>query len=476
MPFHPTYATASHWLHALDSGEISAIEALRYHQARHASHNAAVNAIVATCWDTAFARAEAADAAFAKGERLGALHGLPMTIKEGFDVAGMFTTVGDPALEGNLAARNSVAVQQLLDAGAVIFGKTNVPLHMADLQCNNKVYGRTQNPWDVSRTSGGSSGGAAAALAADLSPLELGSDLAGSIRTPAHFCGVYGLRPTFDLVPVRGHFMGTRRFSAIDMTVAGPMARSAADLRLALSVMKDPKWNLPQPALQPLKHYRVGVWLEDPAVVVDAQVLQPLQALVQQLKQAGCEILPAPKVSLAKIYDLYFRLMAATIAGGLPESVYKKAKLGGLLGKKVQTLYGYAHAMTMSHRDYCHLQEEVAALKAQFQDYFQKADVLLMPVSPTVTPSHVHHKTEFYQRKITVNGKPEPYADQMIWAGVSALLGLPAASAPLPKSLRTQALPVGVQIMGAALQDHRVINFAEALSELGFGFEPPPLS
>src|SRR5690606_37586313 len=217
--------------------------------------NPALNAIVATDIEAARERARAADAALAAGESWGPLHGVPITIKDTFEVAGMPTTAGAKELRDHRPSSNAVAVQRLLDAGAIVFGKTNVPLYAGDLQTYNEVYGSTSNPWDLHRTPGGSSGGAAAALAAGLTALELGSDIGGSIRTPSHFCGVCGLKPSYGIIPSRGHIPGPPgTLSEADISVTGPMARSVDDLELALDILAGPDtpaakgWRLELPA------------------------------------------------------------------------------------------------------------------------------------------------------------------------------------------------------------------------------------
>ncbi len=480
---------ATQLLARLRSREVSAVQALEHFNARVEQHNPALNAVVAFQWEAARKRATALDAAAARGEFAGPLHGLPMTVKEGFDLLGLATTVGDPLLKGNIASSNAVAVQRLLDAGAVIFGKTNVPLYMADLQAFNAVYGRTSNPWDLGKTSGGSSGGAAAALAAGLTPLELGSDLAGSIRTPAHFCGVYGHRPTFDLVPIRGHFIGSRKLTGLEFTVAGPMARSAEDLALALKVLAGPvtaanqRWDvvLAPPRPQHLADYRIGVWMDEVSVPLDAPVKAALDKTIAALRQAGCKIVEgAPDgLSMDKIYPAYFQLMAASIGGGVPEKVFKQAAQGATLGKftgsaKTQTLLGYAKAMTMGHREWCQLEEQRAHCRARMARYFEKFDVLLMPVSQTTAPAHIDRKIEFYKRTLTVNGKPASYADQMKWIALAAYCGLPATAAPI--GLSAEGMPVGIQIVGAELQDLTTIDFAGKLAAVAGGFLPPPLA
>src|SRR5690349_15997784 len=220
---------------------VSAVELLERHRERVERLNPALNAVIASDFDAARERARAADAATARGESWGPLHGLPMTIKDSFEYAGMATVCGAPALAQHRPRASAPAVQRLVDAGAVVFGKTNVPMYAGDVQTYNKVFGTTRNPWNPERTPGGSSGGAAVAMAAGLSALELGSDVAGSIRTPAHFCGVYGHKPSSGLVPMRGHIPGPPgTISDADLVAGGPLARSAEDLALALRVLSGP--------------------------------------------------------------------------------------------------------------------------------------------------------------------------------------------------------------------------------------------
>ena len=184
-------------------------------------------------------RARQADAALAKGEVWGPLHGVPMTIKESYNVAGLPTTNGRPEMKDNIAERDALAVERLKAAGVVLFGKTNVPINLADFQSYNEVYGTTNSPWDVERVPGGSSGGSAAALAAGLCGFEFGSDIGGSIRNPSHFCGVFGHKPTWGLIPPRGHALPGHLVQP-DLSVVGPLARGAADLETGVLAMAGP--------------------------------------------------------------------------------------------------------------------------------------------------------------------------------------------------------------------------------------------
>src|SRR5580765_1535951 len=270
--------------------KIGCLELLDLYLARVEKYDGALNAIVVRDVDRARTRARAADRALAKRQPWGPLHGVPMTIKESYDVAGLPTTWGVPAYAKNVATKNAVAVDRLLGAGVVLFGKTNVPLFLADWQSYNAIYGTTNNPWDVARAPGGSSGGSAAALAAGLTGLEAGSDIGSSIRNPAHFCGVFGHKPTWGIIPRHGQSL-PGQVAAVDIDVVGPLARSADDLALALSVMAGPDpteaagWqlHLPPARQKRLRDFKVALMLEAPESPVDAEVQDRLQGLADFL-------------------------------------------------------------------------------------------------------------------------------------------------------------------------------------------------
>ena len=280
------FAPATRLASLIRRKKIGCLELLEHYVARLEKYNPAVNAIVVTDFAGARKRARAADRALAKGEPWGPFHGVPMTMKESFNIAGLPTTWGIPGQQKAVAARNAVAVERWLKAGAVIFGKTNVPIHLADGQSFNAVYGATRNPWDLARTPGGSSGGSAAAVAAGLTGIETGSDIASSIRNPAHNCGVYGHKPTYGLCPLRGHSLGDG-LSGADISVIGPLARSATDLAPALAALAGPDEieatgvhvSLPPPRKKKLKDFKIGVILNDPVSEVDTEVQAVLQRL-----------------------------------------------------------------------------------------------------------------------------------------------------------------------------------------------------
>jgi amidase len=471
----------------LRSRELSAADLLEHHAERLARLNPGLNAVIATDLDGARERARQADAAAARGDFRGPLHGLPMTIKDTLEVAGMPTTAGAPALKDYRPGGNAAAVQRLLDAGAIVFGKTNVPLYASDVQTFNPLHGTTRSPWDPQRTPGGSSGGAAAALAAGLTPLELGSDIGGSIRTPAHFCGVYGHKPSWGLVPLRGHIPGPPgTVSESDLAVVGPLARSAEDLALALSVVAGPvppaaggwKADLPAPRPRQLRDWRVHAWLDDPACPVDDGVRAVLEAALDGLRRAGCTVTTgAPAgLSLDTVYALYFDLLGAVFSGGLPEKVYRRARLAGTLAAwlgrdRPNSMGGFLRAATLSHRQWLKLNEQRARLRLKFEALFAGSDVLLMPVTRTTAPPHTQ-QGDLYARRITVNGRAESYATQFNWIAPATVAGLPATSAPAGRA--ANGLPVGLQIVGAFGQDLATIEFARQLAQLSGGFVAPP--
>ena len=317
------YRTAGDLVKALADRQVSSRELVDGAISRIEALDPKINAVVVRDFDRARTAADAADAALAKGERR-ALLGVPMTVKEQYAVAGLPTTWGDPKNKDRKAEVDALVVQRLKAAGAVILGKTNVPLNLADWQSFNEVYGTTNNPWDLSRTPGGSSGGSAAALAAGFVPLELGSDIGGSLRAPAHFCGVFSHKPTLDLVPLRGS--GPPQIPAVpvrgDLAVFGPMARSAADLALELKVLAGPdelaegigyKLSLPPPRHEKLPDFRVLVIDTHPLCPTAASIKIALNGLADRLGKLGCRVLrESPKLpDLARTTRTYVELLAA---------------------------------------------------------------------------------------------------------------------------------------------------------------------
>ncbi len=457
----------------------SARQLLEHFLARVDRLNPAINAVVIQDRDGARACADAADAALARGQTLGPLHGVPMTVKESYDLAGMPTTWGIPALRGNTATSDALAVQRLKAAGAVVFGKTNVPIRLADFQSYNAIYGTTGNPWDTTRTPGGSSGGSAAALAAGLTGLEIGSDIGGSIRNPAHFCGVFGHKPTWGLLPMRGHALGGA-LSPTDISVIGPLARSAHDLEIALRVMSGPDvLDLPaQPALPSLdtetRKLRIAVWKNDPLCPVSAAVQARLDAVAQALAAEGAAVdeTARPEFSSAHSHGLFSALLTAAMASRMADADFAQAlaKADALAPEDTSRGANLIRWQALRLRDWTRLNEQRTRLRWDWARFFERHDFLLAPVMPTT--AFAHDQREERLRSIDVDGQSLPYFDQVFWAGLPGVAYLPATA--IPAGAGPDGLPIGVQIIGPAWGDLRCIQLAQRLERLGFAFTPPP--
>src|SRR5438132_4736777 len=479
------YRTAGELATALANRKISARELLDAVISRIEALDPKVNAVVVRDFDRARAAADAADAALARDERRPLL-GLPMTVKEHYAVAGLPTTRGDPKFKDWKAQVDALSVQRRKVAGAVILGKTNVPLNLSDWQSFNEVYGTTNNPWDLSRTPGGSSGGSAAALAAGFVPLELGSDIGGSLRAPAHFCGVFSHKPTLDLVPQRSS--GPPQIPAVpvrgDLAVYGPMARSAADLALELEVLAGPdemmegvgyKLPLPPPRHDKLADYRVLVIDSNKLCPTAASVTAALNGLADRLGKLGVPVVrESPKLpDLALTTRLYREMLAAFSSFDLsPEDRERVAAAAKALSPDDQSLAAaQLRGLTMSHAEWAQKSRIRGGLRARWQALFQDVDIVLCPVMPTTAFPHDHSPQR--SRQLEVDGKKIPYNDQLAWAGIATLTGLPATAAPNGRS--EEGLPIGVQIIGGYLEDRTTIAFAGLIEREFGGFTPPLL-
>lgn len=468
---------------ALRAREIGARDLLERYLDRVERLDRGLGAVVTLDAASARAAADRADRESAEGRLRGPLHGLPITVKDTFETGGTRTTSGAEILSGHVPARDAVAVARLRAAGAIVFGKTNTPTFAADAQTYNPLFGTTNNPWDPARSPGGSSGGSAVAMAAGLSGLELGSDIAGSIRNPAHYCGVYGHKPTYGVVPTRGHIPGPPgTLAAVDIAVAGPLARAAEDLALALSVLAGPddddatgwRLELPPPRHGQVTDYRVAAWLDDPACPVDDAVRARLEALVAALRRAGVTVdeRARPDLDFGQASRAFRRLLWPIMTSGLPPDEFdvlvRLAAAPSAYAEEAQV--EVARAASIRHRDWIAVNEERAHARAAWRDLFQRHDVLLCPVVPTAAIPHDHG--EMSQRTITVNGRPRPYLDLLGWAGLVGMAWLPATVAPAGRT--AGGLPVGVQIVGPYLEDRTPIDFGRRLAEVVGGYEPPP--
>ena len=468
----------------LRRGEISAAGLLAHYLDRVARHNPRLNAICLLDAERARERAHAADAALARGQCWGPLHGLPMTVKESFDLPGLASTWGLERLRDNVATRPAWAVQRLLDAGAVVFGKTNVPASLADWQTFNPVYGTTNNPWDLTRGPGGSSGGSAAALAAGLTALELGSDIGASIRNPAHYCGVWGHKPTWGLLSMEGQQVpGTECVDTLDIAAIGPMARSAHDLALAMDVLASPLRSFGplgwQPAAWrdagvPPRLLRVAVLRDDRCAEVDASVQQALGELLRFLRDAGVTVTEdARPVDSREAYETYIWLLRGATGAKLDDAGYAQALQAAEAAAPQADDYGqwFWRASTQSHRQWVRQDQVRHKLRRQWEAFFHQHDLLICPVATTPAFPHLQQGWR-WERMLQVNGRPQPTTDQLFWAGYPGVVGLPATAVPL--GLSAQGLPIGAQIIAPALADPVGLRFARWLEDDYRGFVAPP--
>ena len=427
LPLELRSATAL--LAQLRERKIGSRELLELLLKRIERRNPEVNAVVALDVEGASKAASAADNA-PPGKR-GPLHGLPLTVKDAYEAVGMPTTCGMPELAQHRAARDADVVARLRTAGAIVFGKTNLPYAAADHQTYNPVYGQTSNPWDRARTPGGSSGGSAAAVAMGFTPLEIGSDIAGSIRCPSAFCGVYGHKASYGIVPMRGHIPPMPgAFTTIPLGVGGPIARSADDLELALDLIAAPAeldhraWSL---RLPPSRHerldpFRIGMWADQKTYSVDGRCLEAMQAYAKDLRSAGAHVDESarPEIDFEASDDLYVTLLFASLMTGLPEEILALTVQVAADMKTEPRSYParIARAVRTTHAEYGMLLEQQQVLCRAWQKFFEKYDVLLCPAMPTVAFPHDHSGAgpghiQQYSRRIVVDGRPIPYLNNM---------------------------------------------------------------
>ena len=405
-----------------------------------------------------------------------------MTIKESYDVAGLPTTWGVPAYKDRIATKNAVVVDRLLAAGVVLFGKTNVPLYLADWQSFNAIYGTTNNPWDVSRAPGGSSGGSAAALAAGLTGLEAGSDIGSSIRNPAHFCGVYGHKPTWGIVPRAGQALPWQT-APVDIDVVGPLARSTDDLAIALAAMAGPDeieaagWQLRlrAPRQKRLRDFRVALMVDAPEIAVDREVKDRLQALADFLgrHKAKVDDRARPAIDTREAFSVYVKLLRAATSDRQSDADFdKNGELARGLAPGDESYYARAtRAAVLPHRDWLAANEARHRMRRAWAEFFTEYDLLLCPVAGTAAFPH-DQKGERYDRTLVVNGRRVPVTDHLFWAGYSGAFNLPSTAAPC--GFTPGGLPVGVQIVGPQYGDLTCLAFARLLEREFQAFVPPP--
>lgn len=471
---------------ALDAGaaiaakKISSVELTKHVFERIEKYQPKLNAFVYLTRDEAMAAAARADAAIARGVAKSPLAGVPMVVKESFGIAGHPCTWGIPALKNSKAPANATPVQRLLDAHAVIVGATNVPINLMDGQSYNDIYGTTNNPWDLTRTPGGSSGGMAAALAAGLGFLGVGSDIGGSIRAPAHCCGIFGHKPTLDIVPMTGHApggqLGAPGFTTL-LAVGGPLARTAEDLEAALRIIAGPErpdslaysWKLPPPRHTNLREFRIGYVLDDPLMPVSSEVKPSLESSVRALEKAGAKMQQGwPQgFSFREFFGAYQYMLAAfTVSTSPPE---EQARL--LKDFPDPKNDPFAAGVRADYASWQQRNFQRLGFRAAWQRYFQDVDAFLLPALPV--PAFPHDHSEQSKRVLETPEGKLPYLPALLaYMSLAVLTGCPATVAPAGKS--PKGLPVGIQILGPYLEDATPIRLAGMLAKVNGGFTPPP--
>lgn len=475
------FATAVGLAEGIRRRRFSALEVLDAHLTHIARHNPVLNAIVTLDEDQARHRAREADLALARGELWGPLHGVPFTIKDSIETAGVRTTSGYPPLADYVPATDAPVVARLRAAGGILLGKTNVPVLTGDAQADNPIFGRSNNPWNVERTAGGSTGGGATAVAAGLSPLELGSDIGGSVRIPAHYCGICTIQPTENCVPLTGHVpplpgapTGVRHMLQI-----GPLARSVEDLTLTLPLIAGPdgqRWEVPPVPLHPapertLRSCRLA-WTGDFAgAAVNADTKTALSRFAEQLHELGAvvEQRPLDGFDFTAVWETWGAVFQAEFGSTLSaeEEAQFSAAFGGRLDAEAAIYRGFAQALNATMRQYTSILTRRDRLIADLEAYLADWDALLCPV--TMGPAFPHCPAG---TPIAVDGRTVPY-----WVGLVSytcpfnVTGHPAVVVPLAHS--REGLPIGLQIVGRRWTDMRLLAIAATLSRV-IGPTPRP--
>ena len=481
-----SFASATDIATALAAKKVSAVELAQDVIGRIERHDGKINAVCVRDFARGLDAARAADAALVRGE-IKPLLGIPMTVKESYNVGGLPTTWGNPAQKDFVPPDDALPISRIKDAGGVILGKTNVPLALADWQSYNDIYGTTNNPYDLGRTPGGSSGGSSAALAAGYGPLSMGSDIGGSLRVPAFHCGVYAHKPTFALVPSRGHTAPPSPPLPFyrDLSVIGPMARSAKDLSLLLDVIAGPdpleegkayQLVLPPARHDAMKDFRVLLIDTDRVMPTSKVVRAAIEQLAVNLGKAGVAVTRQSPLlpDFAASSRLYMRLLLSFLGASFEPEIYGGAAAeAAKLSPDDMTLGAERlRGIALSHRDWVIADRGRTGLRAQWRELFKSFDAVICPVMPT--PAYPHdHSLDQEARRIEIDGKPYVYPDQLAWPGIATLPGLPATAIPI--GLSPEGLPIGVQIVGPWLEDRTPLKLAELIEREFGGFVPPPM-
>ena len=464
--------SATDQLAALQSREISTVELLNEHLERHEMLHSRLNAIVTTDIEGARQQAAEIDEAQRNGKNLGPLAGLPMTVKDALATNGMRSTGGAIELTDHVPAEDAAAVAHARNAGAIIWGKSNLPRWSGDIQAVNEMFGRTGNPWDLSRTPGGSSGGAAAAVATCISPVEIGTDIGGSVRLPAHFSGVCGHKPSFGVVPQRG-YIDHVTYGALDadVNVVGPLARTVDDLELMMNVLADHPDRLLATRGKG-RELRVAAWLDDPACPVSTEVAAVLDTAISALEAEGIKVdrNARPAHAFDDVYSIGMPLVSAATSPGRTDEEYER-----LLERSNDadpTMAMRARASTIRHRDWLLMSEQRELRRRNWDRFFNDYDVLLAPTAFIAAFEHVDGGN-LYTRTLEVDGSTRPYADLIAWTTQFGYVYLPATVVPAGRT--PSGLPVGLQIVGPFMGDRTTLEFGRLVESVTGGYKAPPL-
>jgi len=478
---NPTQYSACDLVDMVLKKDISPTELLESHLLRFRSLNPELNAVVYTQIDKAKKRAKKLEALLMRGEALGALYGLPMTIKESYDWVGSPSTWGLPELRNNFPISDSEIVRRLEQSGAIIYGKTNVPARLADWQTFNGFYGTTNNPWNLSYSPGGSSGGSAVSIAVGMASLDVGSDIGGSIRNPAHYCGIFGHKPSSGIIPMDGHQLPERNVP-FDMLVGGPLARTSKDLALGFNVLTGATNRIEQaPPLETSRHgarklrdFKVGVMPTSTICAQDDELTNQLDSVIVSLCKNGLKVDRNPNIGfdLKMAHHTYLLLLRSATTCFLTEEEFqehiRRARVADLDSTNYRSYVD--HGVALYHRDWQKLDNTRRDIEKAWETYFESCDLLLCPAAASAAVPH-DHVGDRSDRLLLINGTQEPVVDQLFWAGLANCSYLPATVVPV--GLTASGLPCGLQIIGGYGNDDLTLEFAGIIEREIGGYRTP---
>jgi amidase len=474
-----TFASATQMLQALQNRKISSVELLEIHLAQIAQFNPHINAIITPNNENAKQMAQDADQARTQGDE-SVLLGLPVTFKDCISVSGLRSTMGVAEYRDHIPEHEAVIASRVKRAGAIVLGKTNIPPWADDWQTDNAVFGRTSNPWNLDYTSGGSTGGGAAALAAGLTPLEFGSDMAGSIRVPAAFCGVYGHRPSETALPqTGGNPWWVLPNPTLAFAVQGPLARYAEDLELALDVTagadqgEDVAWQLHIPAARHkrLQDFRIALLPSIDWLPVEPDIIQALHSFMEKLAQIGItvtEVQPQWGEGLRDYYKLFLSMINARYSLGMDEETRDNA-IAELRLKNDEFANAEAAGYAALASDYIGWFTKRENYRAAFRAFFKEWDVLIAPAN--MVTAFRHSNLPWQERFFNIDDQSVSYNKQMVYASIATLSGQPSTVFPI--GFNNAGLPIGIQAIGPYLEDRTSIRFTQLYAQEFGGFQPP---